>query len=55
MFKPKKLVLRGTFFFFIKVPVLSQEGARTCTCMLGVSSLPLSTLFLLDFGIVPTG
>jgi hypothetical protein len=34
--------------------VSSQESERPCLCMLGVSILSLSTIFLLDFGNVPT-
>jgi hypothetical protein len=33
----------------IEVPVPSQESEQSCICMLGVSILPLSTMFLLDF------
>jgi hypothetical protein len=38
---------------FIEVPVLSQESERSCVSVLGVSILPLSTIFLLDFRTVP--
>ena len=41
-------------FFFIKLPVASQGSKRSCTCVLGTSILPLSTIFIFDFGIVPT-
>jgi hypothetical protein len=37
--------LTPPFFFFIKVPVSSQEGARPCICVLAVSILPLSMIF----------
>ena len=30
-----------------------QEGERSCICVLGVSILPLPTMFLLGFGTVP--
>ena len=36
-----------------EVPVPSQESKRSCICMLGVSILPLSMIFLLDFGTFP--
>jgi hypothetical protein len=40
---------------FIEVPVPSHESERSCTCMLGLSNLPLSTILgcileLLCFG-----
>ena len=38
---------------FIEVPVPSQECERSCICVLRVSILPRSTIFLLDFGNVP--
>ena len=34
--------------------VSSQESERSCICVLEVSILPLSTIFLLDFGAVLT-
>ena len=34
--------------------VPNQESEQSCTCVLGVSILPLSMIFLLDFGNVPT-
>jgi hypothetical protein len=39
---------------FIEMPVPSQESERSCNCLLGVSVVPLSTIFLLEFGTVPT-
>ena len=39
---------------FIEVPVLSQEGLRSCIAVLGVSNLSHFTTFLFDFGTVPT-
>jgi hypothetical protein len=39
---------------FIEAPVLSQETERSCICVLVVPILPLSTIFLMDFGAVPT-
>ena len=41
-------------FFFIEVPVASQESEHSCICVFGLSILSLSTIFLSDFGIVPT-
>jgi hypothetical protein len=35
-------------------PVSSQESQLLCMYMLGVSTFPLSTILLLDFGAVPT-
>ena len=35
---------------FIEVLVPSQKSDRPCVCVLGVSILPLSTIFLYDFG-----
>ena len=32
---------------FVKVPVLSHENETSCICVLGISSLPLSSMFLL--------
>jgi len=40
------------FFFFIEVPVPSQESEWSRICVLGLSILPLSMIFQLDFGIV---
>jgi len=41
---------------FIEMPVPSQECERSCMCIcvLMISILPLSTIFLLDFENVPT-
>ena len=39
---------------FIEVPVPNQESEQSCLCVLGVSILPLSEIFPLDFGIVQT-
>jgi len=39
---------------FIEVLMLSQESERLCIYALRVSSLPLCTFLLLDFGNVPT-
>ena len=39
---------------FIEVPVLTQEGLRSCISVLGVSNLSHFTTFLFDFGTVPT-
>jgi hypothetical protein len=35
-------------------PVLSQESERSCMCVLGVSILSLSTIYLIDFGTAPS-
>jgi hypothetical protein len=43
------LCVRG----IVTKPVPSQETERSCICVLDVSSLPLSTILILDFGIVP--
>jgi len=43
-----------TMTLFSEVPVPSQECERSCICVLGISIMPLSTIFLLDFGTVPT-
>ena len=43
-----------TLPLFIEVSVPSQESELSCVCVLGVSILPLSTIFLFDFGTVPT-
>jgi hypothetical protein len=34
--------------------VLVCMGSRSCTCVYGVSIVPFSTIFIFDFGIVPT-
>ena len=39
---------------FIEVPVPSKESERSYICVLGVLTLPLSTVCQLDFGIVTT-
>jgi len=39
---------------FIEVPVPSLEIKGSCICMLGISILPLSTIFLLHFGTITT-
>jgi len=39
---------------YIEVPVPSQESELSCICVVGVSLLPLSMIYLLDFGTVPT-
>ena len=39
--------------FFIE-PVPSQESARSCICVLGVSMLTVPTIVIFDFGVVPT-
>ena len=38
---------------FIEVPVPSQKSERSCICALVVSILPLSTILIFDFEIVP--
>ena len=43
-----------TLPFFTEVPAPSQESEWSCICVLGVSILPLSTIFLLDFRTVLT-
>ena len=37
----------------IEAPEPSQESELSCICVLGVSMLPFSTVFIFDFGIVP--
>ena len=32
----------------------AKVSEQSCICVLGVSILPLSTIFLFDFGIIPT-
>ena len=39
---------------FIEVPLPRQESELSCICVLGVSILPLSTIFPLHFGAVST-
>jgi hypothetical protein len=46
--------LTQPLFFFIKVSAPSQETGRSCICVLLVSILSLSTIFLLQFGTVAT-
>ena len=38
-----------TLSLFTEVPVLSQESERSCICVLGISNLLISTIFLLNF------
>ena len=38
-----------TSSFFTEVPVLSQESESSCICVLGISNLPISTIFLFNF------
>ena len=38
---------------YIEVIVPSQESELSCICVLEISTLPLSTMFLLDFRTVP--
>jgi hypothetical protein len=40
--------------FFIEVLVPRQESKQSCICVVGVSILPLSTIFLFNFRNVPT-
>jgi hypothetical protein len=39
---------RLTSSLFIEVPLLSQESERSCICVLEISNLPISTIFLKD-------
>ena len=39
---------------FIEVPVPRQESDQSCICVLGVSIVPVSTILIFDFEIVPT-
>jgi len=39
---------------FIEVHVPNQEGKRSCVCLLGVSIVPVFTIFLLDLGAIWT-
>jgi len=39
---------------YIELPVPSQESEQSSICVLRVSILPLSMIFLLDFWTVPT-
>jgi hypothetical protein len=43
-----------TLSLFIEVPVPSQESQQSCFCELEVLILPLSKIFLLEFGTVLT-
>jgi hypothetical protein len=43
-----------TLPLFIEVPVPGQESERLVLCVLDVSILPLSTIWIFDIGIVPT-
>ena len=47
-------ILSLTTPHFIELPVPNQESEQSCLCVLGVSILPLSEIFPLDFGIVQT-
>jgi len=47
-----KTYLSPTFFIGVLVP--SQESERSGIYVLWVSIVPLSTILILDFGIVPT-
>jgi hypothetical protein len=38
-----------TLSLFTEVPVLRQESERSCICVLVISNLPISTIFLLNF------
>jgi len=38
----------------IEVPVQRQESKQLCICVFGISILPLSTISIFYFGIVPT-
>jgi len=40
--------------YLYEYTVLSQESKRSYVCVLRISNLPLSTIFLLNFGTVPT-
>jgi hypothetical protein len=50
---PKKTNLTPPFFF-IKVPMPSQESELSWICVIGLSIFPLSIILLFDFGAVPT-
>ena len=41
-------------FLFIKVPVSIHESEQSCICVLMASGVPISTIFLLDVGTIPT-
>jgi hypothetical protein len=44
----------GYIIYLWKEPVLSQGNVRSCTCVLGISILSISTIFLLNVGTVQT-
>ena len=44
----------ATFYFFIEVPVQSQESGWSCINLLGISILSLSMILILDFVTIPT-
>ena len=46
--------LMHTFLDFIEVLVPRNETDRACICALRISILPVSAMFLLEFGTVPT-
>ena len=48
------LLIQFSPILFIEVPVPSQESERSYICVSGISILPLSTIFLLNFRTVPT-
>jgi hypothetical protein len=43
-----------TLSHFTEVPELCQESDRSCICVLGISNVTISTIFLLNFETVPT-
>jgi len=48
------ICLRGLILpLSIEVSVAIQESGSSCMCVLGISIMPLFTIFLLDFGTVP--
>ena len=42
-----------SFYYFIEVAVTRQESGLACISVLGVSILPLFTILIFDFGMVP--
>ena len=42
-----------SFYYFIEVAVTRQESGLSCISVLGVSILPLFTILIFDFGMVP--
>jgi hypothetical protein len=48
------LIPSPSLSLFIEMQVPSREGERSCICVLGVSILPLSVVFPLNFRNVPT-